>query len=123
MTKAKVRVLIVENEAIVSMDMRYQLEAMGYYVPAEISSGEAAVEAASQLHPDVVLMDIRLSGEMDGIEAAEEIRRRFHIPVIYLTGSADEAKLTRDKTTDPFGYLFKPFDYAELKAIIEKSIR
>ena len=123
MTKAKVRVLIVENEAIVAMDLRYQLEAMGYFVPAEIRSAEESVETVSRLHPDVVLMDIGLGGDLDGVGAAEEIRRRFGIPVVYLSSSADEAQLTRAKTADPSGYLFKPFDHAELRAIIEKAIR
>ena len=76
----KVQILIVKDEAIVSMDLRYKLEAMGYSVVAEISSGEEAVDAASQLHPDVVLMDIGLSGEMDGIDAAAQIRSRSDIP-------------------------------------------
>ena len=87
----KVQVLIVEDEAIVSMDLRYKLEALGYSVPAEIGSGEEAVDAASRLRPDVVLMDIKLSGEMDGIDAAAQIRDQFGVPVVYLTAYAVEA--------------------------------
>jgi len=105
----KVKILIVEDEAIVTMDLRYKLEFMGYSVPAEISSGQEAVDAASRLRPDVVLMDIWLGGEMDGIDAAEEIRRRFNIPVVYLTSHADEDTLRRAKTTGPSGYILKPF--------------
>ncbi len=86
MTAGKVQVLIVEDEAVVSMDLRYKLEAMGYSVIAEISSGEEAVKAASQLRPDVVLMDIGLSGQIDGIDAAAKIRDQFDVPVVYLTG-------------------------------------
>ena len=82
------RILIVEDEAIVSMDLRYKLESLGYSVPAEISSGEEAVDAASRLRPDVVLMDIRLSGDMDGIDAAARIRDQFGVPVVYLTAYA-----------------------------------
>ncbi len=119
----KARILIVEDEAIVSMDLRHKLEAMGYSVPAEISSGEEAVEAASQLRPDMVLMDIRLSGEMDGIDAAQEIRRRFDIPVVYLTSHADEDTLARAKKTEPSGYILKPFYDAELRAVVEMAIR
>jgi len=111
----KVRVLIVEDEAIVSMDLRYKLERLGYSVTAEISSGEAAVEAASQLHPDVVLMDIRLSGEMDGIDAAARIRDQFAVPVVYLTAYADEARLE-------FGYLLKPVDPKALQTVVEIAI-
>ena len=119
----KVQVLIVEDEAIVSMDLRYKLEAMGYSVPAEIRSGEEAVDAASRLHPDLVLMDIRLTGKMDGIDAAEEIRRRFNIPVIYLTSHADEDTLARAKATEPSGYILKPFYDAELRAVVEMATR
>ena len=89
----KVQVLIVEDEAIVSMDLQYKLEAMGYSVPAVFSSGEEAVDAAPRLHPNVVLMDIRLSGEMDGIDAASLIRDQLDVPVVYLTAYADEATL------------------------------
>ncbi len=119
----KVQVLIVEDEAIVSMDLRHKLEAMGYSVPAEINSGEDAVDAASQLRPDVVLMDIRLSGEMDGIDAAGEIRRRFNIPVVYLTSHADEDTLARAKRTEPSGYILKPFDDSSLRAVVEMAMQ
>ena len=114
----KVQVLIVEDEAIVSMDLRYKLESLGYSVPAEISSGEEAVEAASRLRPDVVLMDIWLSGEMDGIDAAARIRDQLGVPVVYLTAHSDEATLERAKLTEPFGYLLKPVDLGELRAIL-----
>ncbi len=123
MTVPKVRVLIVENEAIVSMDLRYQLMALGYCVTAEIRSGEEAVETASRLRPDVVLMSIHLSGELDGIAAAAEIRRRFDVPVVYLTGCTDQAELQRAKATDPSGILFKPFDYQEIEQAIEIAIQ
>ena len=119
----KVQVLIVEDEAIVSMDLRFKLEAMGYGVPAETSSGKEAVDAVSKHQPDVVLMDIRLSGEMDGIAAADEIRRRFKIPVVYLTSYSDEDTLERANATAPSGYLHKPFDYAILRAVVETAIR
>ena len=114
----QVWVLIVEDEAIVSMDLRYKLESLGYGVPAEIRSGEEAVDAAFQLRPDVVLMDIMLSGNMDGIEAAAQIRDQFDVPVVYLTAHADEATLERAKLTEPFGYLSKPVDLGELRAIL-----
>ena len=89
----KVHVLVVEDEAIVSMDLRYKLESLGYSVPAVVRTGEEAIDAASQLRPDVVLMDIGLSGEMDGIDAATQIRSRLDVPVVYLTAQADEATL------------------------------
>ena len=119
----KIKVLIVKDEAIVSMDLRYKLEALGYSVPAEVGSGEEAVDAADRLRPDLVLMDIRLRGEMDGIDAAGEIRRRFNIPVIYLTSHADEDTLARAKRTEPSGYIVKPFFDAELRAVVEMAIQ
>ena len=118
----KVEVLIVEDESIVSMDLRYKLEAIGYSVPAEISSGEEAVDAASQLRPDLVLMDIGLSGEMDGIDAAKEIRDQLDVPVVYLTAYADKATLERAKLTEPFGYLLKPVDPRTLQTVVEVAI-
>ncbi len=123
MTMAKVQVLIVEDEAIVSMDLRYKLETLGYSVAAEIRSGEEAVDAVCHLRPDLVLMDIKLAGELDGIDAAGEIRRRFNIPVVYLTAYIDEATLERAEMTEPFGYLLKPFDDAKLRAIVEMAIQ
>ena len=119
----KFQILIVEDEAIVSMDLRHKLEAMGHQVLAEVGSGEEAVDAASRLRPDVVLMDIRLNGKMDGIDAAGEIRRRYNIPVIYLTSHANDDTLARAKTTEPSGYILKPFYDAELRAVVELAIR
>ena len=119
----KVQVLIVEDEAIVSMDLRYKLEALGYGVPAAVSSGEEAVEAASQLHPDVVLMDIGLSGEMDGIDAAAQIRDQFDIPVVYLTAWVDKDTLERAHATEPSGYLRKPFRDAELRSAVDLAVQ
>ena len=119
----KAQIMIVEDEAIVSMDLRCKLEAMGYSVLAEIGSGAEAVDAADRLHPDMVLMDIRLSGEMDGIDAAGEIRSRFNIPVVYLTSHADEDTLARAKRTEPSGYILKPFFDAELRAVVEMAIQ
>ncbi len=118
-----VQVLIVEDEAIVSMDLRYKLEALGYSVPTEVRSGEEAVEAASRLHPDVVLMDIGLSGEMDGIDAAAQIRGQCDIPVVYVTAYIDDATLERAESTEPVGYIIKPFDDAKLRAIVEMAIQ
>ena len=119
----RVRVLIVETEAVVSMDLRYHLEDLGYCVPAEICSGKEAVEAASQLLPDVVLIDIRLQSEWDGIEAAEEIRGNLNIPVVFLSDTSDQARLARAMTTKPPGCIFKPFDYAVLGEIIEITLQ
>ncbi len=114
----QVQVLIVEDEAIVSMDLRYKLEDLGYGVPAAVGSGEEA----SQLHPDLVLMDVHLSGDIDGIDAAARIRQRFDIPVGYLTAYADEATLDRAKLTEPFGYLLKPLERKALQSVVEVTV-
>lgn len=116
------QILVVEDERIVATGIRNMLGTLGYRVPAVVASGEEAIKKAAELHPDLVLMDIVLQGEMDGIEAAEQIRRRFNIPVIYLTAYADEATLQRAKLTAPYGYLLKPFNERELHAAIETAL-
>ncbi|WP_414512071.1 response regulator [Nostoc sp. PCC 9305] len=120
MTNAKI--LVVEDEAIVAKDLQYRLKKFGYTVPAIASSGEEAINIAIEISPDLVLMDIKLKGSMDGIEAAEEIYKRLDIPVIYLTAYADENTLERAKITEPFGYLLKPFKERELQTNIEITL-
>lgn len=102
----KLQVLMVEDEAIVSMGLRRQLESFGYGVPTEFRTGEEAVEAVSHLRPDLVLMDIRLGEGMDGIETAARIHGQFNVPVVYLTAYADPDMLNR--VTQIFDYLTKP---------------
>jgi PAS domain S-box-containing protein len=116
------RILVVEDQAIVAKDIENKLQKVGYVVPAIAFSGEEAIQRAAETRPDLVLMDIRLSGEMDGIEAAEEIRVRFDIPVVYLTGYADEETVQRAKVTEPFGYVLKPFEARELRSAIEVAL-
>ena len=118
----KEQILIVEDESIVAMDMQNCLKNMGYAVPDVTSTGEEALDKAAMARPDLVLMDINLAGDMDGIAAAQEIRRRFDIPVIYLTSYADEDTLGRAKATEPSGYILKPFDDAELRAVVDVAI-
>ncbi|MEH1937615.1 MAG: response regulator [Nostoc sp.] len=120
MTNAKI--LVVEDEAIVAKDLQYRLIKFGYTVPAIASSGEEAINKAVEISPDLVLMDIKLKGSMDGIEAAQEIYKRLDIPVIYLTAYADENTLERAKITEPFGYLLKPFKERELQINIEITL-
>jgi PAS domain S-box-containing protein len=116
------RIVVVEDEAIVAMDIEERLTAMGYEPAGRAAGGEQALELVEQRHPDLVLMDIRLQGDMDGIAAAEEIRRRFHLPVIFLTAYSENDTLDRVKLTEPFGYILKPFDDRELKSAIEIAI-
>jgi PAS domain S-box-containing protein len=116
------RILIVEDEAIVAMDLEGRLARMDYQPLGRVSSGEEALAFAGEHRPDLVLMDIRLQGKMDGIEAADEIRRRFHLPVIFLTAYSEDATLDRAKLTEPFGYILKPIDDRELKSTIEIAL-
>jgi two-component system, sensor histidine kinase and response regulator len=118
----KARILIVEDERIVAADLRGRLERMGYDVLNVISSGREAVDFAVANHPDLVLMDITLRGDMDGVAAADEMRRRFEVTVIYLTAHSDDATLQRAKITEPFGYVLKPFDERELLKTIEMAL-
>ncbi len=115
-------ILVVEDEAIVAQDVRRQLESMGYRVPAVLARGEDAIRAAGEIRPELVLMDIRLEGDVDGVEAAGEIRRRFRIPVVYMTAFTDEQTLDRAKPTEPLGYLVKPVDRQNLRTAVEMSL-
>jgi CheY-like chemotaxis protein len=118
----KSAVFIVEDEAIVASDIRETLIGLGYSVPGMAKSGESALEKIGQSHPDLVLMDIHLAGEMDGVEAAGKIHVLFDIPVIYLTAYADKLLLERAKITEPYGYVLKPYDERELNSVIEMAL-
>lgn len=118
----KKQILIVEDEIIVAKNLQDRLENMGYVVTAIASSGEEAIEKATQTQPDLILMDIKLEGDVDGIEVAQYIRDRFGIPVVYLTAYATEDILQRAKITEPFGYILKPFEIKELHATIEMAL-
>ena len=119
---AKALILIVEDDAIVSSDIESRLKKLGYSVPAVVITGEEAIQKVEEHNPDLVLMDIVLKGEMDGIEAAEIIQSRFDIPVIFLTAYADEERLERAKLTIPLGYILKPFQDRDLKIAIEMAL-
>ncbi len=116
------KVLIVEDEGITALDIQQRLISLGYTVPDIASSGSEAVEMAGETSPDLVLMDIMLPGEVDGITAAEKIHASFDIPIIYLTAYADEATLQRAKVTEPYGYLVKPFKERELYIAIDMAL-
>jgi two-component system cell cycle sensor histidine kinase/response regulator CckA len=122
MAVAKPKLMIVEDDQIVAMDLQGILQSLGYAVSAVVSRGEEAIEKAAQTRPDLALMDIRLRGDMDGIETAERIRARFDIPVVFLTAYADEATLERAKLTAPLAYVIKPFDQRELHSAIEVAL-
>jgi adenylate cyclase len=122
MSDSKTRILIVEDEKIIGLDIKKTIERIGYEVVNIVKSGEAAIDLTGELKPDLVLMDIMLSGGISGIDAAEAIRRKFNIPVIYLTGLTDEETFHKAKITEPFGYLPKPFDQKGLNTAIEMGL-
>lgn len=116
------RILVVEDESIVAMGIEHRLQALGYQVAALVASGEAAIEKVAQTRPDLVLMDIQLQDAMDGIEAAERIRKRYNVPVVYLTAHTDHRTFQRAKVTEPFGYIIKPFHERDLHITIEMAL-
>src|SRR6478672_6818828 len=116
------KILVVEDEKIIAFDIKRSLEESGYVVPAIASSGEQVLEKIPEVKPDLVLMDIILKGDLDGVKTAEIIRDRFDLPVVYLTAHADETTLKRAKISDPFGYILKPFEDRELITTIEIAL-
>ncbi len=117
-----IQILVVEDEYILAMNLKESLESFGYFVQDTADSAEKAIEKATKLHPNLVLMDIRLRGEMDGIQAAEQIWNRLHIPIIYLTGHSDQSTVERAMQTSPFGYLLKPAKEKELHTAIQAAL-
>ncbi len=117
--KQRIKLLIVEDEIIVARQLSNSLKKLNYEVVALATSGEEGIEKTAQTQPDLVLMDIVMPGEIDGIEAAEEIRRRFSI----LTAYADQETVGRATMTDPFGYILKPFQPKDLYATIQVALR
>ncbi len=116
------KILVVEDESIVAKNIQIRLKRLGYAVPAIVSTGKEAIKKAKELYPDLVLMDIVLKGDMDGIEAARQIYSRFNIPVVYLTAYSDESTFQRAKVTEPFGYVLKPFEVRTLRSVIEIAL-
>ena len=116
------RIMVVEDEGIVALDIQSKLRTMGYEVPKIVSSAASAVEFAESLRPDLVLMDIQLEGDIDGVAAAEQITRELQIPVVYLTAYSDAATLERAKVTHPMGYLLKPFEERDLYTTVEIAL-
>lgn len=119
---SKINVLVVEDESIVSKDIQHSLKKLGYNVVGASPTGEKAIELAGTENPDIVLMDIMLKGEMNGIEAASQIKKLYSVPVIFLTAYADESTLSKAKITEPYGYVLKPFKEIDLHTTIEMAI-
>lgn len=119
---SKTNILVVEDESIVSKDIQHSLNKLGYNVVGAASTGEKALELARSERPDIVLMDIMLKGDMNGIETAEIIRTELAVPVVFLTAYADESTLSKAKVTEPYGYIIKPFKEIDLHTSIEMAI-
>lgn len=117
-----IRILVVEDELIVAMELENKLIKLGYKVPLKVSSGEDAMKAAADVIPDLVMMDITLDGDIDGVEAAKYISETHNIPVIFLTAHSDIQTMHRAKTTEPFGYLIKPYTQRDLMVAIAMAI-
>jgi PAS domain S-box-containing protein len=116
------RILIAEDDGIIAARLRNFLTKLGYVVPAVVASGEEAVRQAAERRPELVLMDIRLAGDLDGIEAGGRIRADLGIPLIYMTAYMDDTLLQRAKRTEPYGYLVKPVQDRELRATVEVAL-
>lgn len=119
------KILIVEDENIIALDIRSILEDLGYMVSAIVSSGEESIQKASIMKPDLVLMDIKLKGSIDGVSAGEEIYKQFQIPIVYLTAYSDQATINRinnGKNGNPTTVINKPFDEVELQTVIDNTL-
>ena len=117
-----IKILLVEDEQIVAKFTEKQLSTAGYSIVASASTGEIAIEKVRTHHPDIILMDIKLVGSMDGVETADYIRKNYQIPVIFLTSLADDESFQRAKIAEPFGYLIKPIDLKELNRVVDMAL-
>ena len=116
---AVARILIVEDERLIAVDLQRRLTRLGYAVVALAASGAEAIQKALALCPDVVLMDIRLQGDMDGVEAAQQIHASTAIPVVFMTAYVDEDTQQRIRATSPWGCLYKPFATNQVQSVLE----
>ncbi|UTB32040.1 MAG: response regulator [Methanobacterium sp. ERen5] len=116
------KILVVEDDKIISLDIQRVLNAVGYEVPFTVSTGEDAIRFAKELLPDLILMDISLKGDMDGIHAASQIKN-LSIPIIFLTAYKNKSLIERAQDTDPYGYILKPYDEQELTLTIDMALK
>jgi CheY-like chemotaxis protein len=113
------KLLIVDDESEVAKTLEMKLKKFGYTIVGSEKNADKAIEKAGELHPDIVLMDIELSGKMDGIQAADAIRKKYQIPSIYITAMCDAKTLQRVGASIPYGYILKPFKDDELRTVID----
>jgi len=118
----RAKILVVDDEPEVSATLELTLQKFGYTVVGCESTAENAIQKSCELRPDIVLMDIELAGEMDGVQAADIIRKKYHIPVIYITAICDTKTLERVGASIPYGYILKPFKDNELHTVIEIAL-
>ncbi len=116
------KILVVDDERIVSLDIQATLKRLGYVFAGDAVSGVEAISKVEKLKPDLVLMDIKLRGEMDGVEAANIIIKTYDIPIIFLTAYSDDTTINRAKVSEPYGYLLKPFEERDLRSAIEIAL-
>ena len=116
------RILIVEDESIVAFNLQQRLSQLGYDVPAVAVSGQESLALVHSTRPDLVLMDIHIEGDMDGIDVAARLKNDHPVPVIYLTAYSEDSTLERARQTTPYGYLIKPFSERELHATIQMAL-
>src|SRR3990172_11231304 len=116
------RIMIVEDDGLVALDLKNSLESFGYKISCTVSSCEAAIEKVATLSPDLVLMDIMLSGALDGVRTAEIIKKRFNTPIIYLTALSEEKIFQEAKVTEPYGYVLKSCNSRELHIACEVAL-
>ena len=121
-SQSLMRVAVVEDEKIIQLEITRTLEQMGYQIAGLATTGPEAIALAESVKPDIMLMDIRLRGDMDGIEAAEQIIIQYSLPIIYLTANADEETIQRAKVSSPYGYLIKPVNFRELHTTLQMAL-
>jgi AmiR/NasT family two-component response regulator len=121
-TGADLRVYVVEDEAVIAMDLSEWLTALGYEVCGTTTHGETAVQKIAELRPDLVLMDVRLAGAMDGVTAAQQLREHYDVPVVFLTAYSDSELIARATRTNCYGFLVKPLDERELHATLQVAL-
>lgn len=119
---SKTRILVVEDESIVAKDIQNTLIKLGYDVPATASSASTAFDKLDEVKPDLVFLDIKLKGDMDGIQIAERIKTEYDMPVVFLTSYVDKTTLDRAKVTEPYGYIVKPFNESDLQSTVEMAL-
>ena len=123
LTSSKPRALIVEDEILIAEELKQRLSLLGFSVIAAVDSAEEGIAIATREHPDLVLLDIRLKGEKDGVQAAKEIRQQVNVPLVYLTAHSDRLTVDRVKETEYDGFLLKPFRERELQTTIEIAMQ